>query len=488
VDISDNLIEINSTILSALNKPAVLTLYNLQFTNPRILRNGILCPESICVKLNYNGGNLIFNVTGFTYYSAEETPGGETGGGGGSSSGGGGGGGGASGPTVPTASRYFGCVEQDITSQMNINKTAIAFTALIFKLNQKICIITSTVKVIINNSILPSTLDDVYQYLDAGISNVQNKDIISVNIEFRVNNSWLSVNNYDKSTVALFRYESNNWEKLSTSMLYSDSNQAHYTAKADGIGYFAITAGAQQCDYQWDCSVWNGCIDGQQIRRCTNTGSCLSTYQKPIEQKECVQETCFDSIKNFNESDVDCGSRCSFKCTLGQTCNINEDCESNYCLDGTCTLQQTCLDGILNQDEEGIDCGGVCEPCKPLLSPKKTFGSTYLWIFIWAFLILVTIYIEKKRLSKFREKARIASQMKSEQQKTNVENKIQDAKIQLRDYIIMVLDKGHSPDIIKKALIDHKWPSELVEQEMNEVRLQKEKKVNINLVNMKKTP
>ncbi len=73
VNISYNRIEINTTKLTSLNKSATLYLYNLSFENPRILRDGALCPSSICEIISYSSGNLIFAVTHFTVYSAEET-------------------------------------------------------------------------------------------------------------------------------------------------------------------------------------------------------------------------------------------------------------------------------------------------------------------------------------------------------------------------------------------------------------------------------
>ena len=73
-NISENRIEINSSALSNLNKSATLYLYNLTFSNPRILRDGSVCPSTICTQQSYSGGTLIFNVTHFTTYSAEETP------------------------------------------------------------------------------------------------------------------------------------------------------------------------------------------------------------------------------------------------------------------------------------------------------------------------------------------------------------------------------------------------------------------------------
>ena len=86
VNISNNRIELNSTVLTGFNVLSTLTLLNLSFSNPRILRNGEVCSSSICTQQSYSGGNLIFNVTGFSIYSAEEIPvaGGDTGGSGGS--------------------------------------------------------------------------------------------------------------------------------------------------------------------------------------------------------------------------------------------------------------------------------------------------------------------------------------------------------------------------------------------------------------------
>jgi hypothetical protein len=73
-NISSNHIELNPTALPNFNKLATLSLYNLTFSNPRILRDGSVCPASICAEISYSGNTLIFNVTQFTVYSAGETP------------------------------------------------------------------------------------------------------------------------------------------------------------------------------------------------------------------------------------------------------------------------------------------------------------------------------------------------------------------------------------------------------------------------------
>ena len=74
VKISDNRIEINSTALPVLNKSATIYIYNLTYNNtPEILRNNASCPDTICTLVNYSNGTLIFNVTQFSTYTAQET-------------------------------------------------------------------------------------------------------------------------------------------------------------------------------------------------------------------------------------------------------------------------------------------------------------------------------------------------------------------------------------------------------------------------------
>jgi len=74
VNISFNRIELNSTALPNFNKPSTLELYNLVFSNPRILKDGSVCDSSICTKESYSGGTLKFNVTEFSIYTSEEIP------------------------------------------------------------------------------------------------------------------------------------------------------------------------------------------------------------------------------------------------------------------------------------------------------------------------------------------------------------------------------------------------------------------------------
>ncbi len=93
VNISASRIEINSIAVAELNKSAVVTLYNISYNNPRIIRDGVVCPDTICQLLSFANGTLKINLSSFSVYTIDETPqpplssggggeGGSTGGGG----------------------------------------------------------------------------------------------------------------------------------------------------------------------------------------------------------------------------------------------------------------------------------------------------------------------------------------------------------------------------------------------------------------------
>jgi len=100
-EISNNSIFLDPLGLPGFNRAATIFIYNLSFSNPRVLIDGSVCPSNVCTKQGYSHGALEFNISSFSPYlvtfSAEETPivtsggGGSGSGGGGSGSGGGGG-------------------------------------------------------------------------------------------------------------------------------------------------------------------------------------------------------------------------------------------------------------------------------------------------------------------------------------------------------------------------------------------------------------
>lgn len=73
-NISLNRIDLNYTTLPNFNVSSTLYIYNLPFTNPRILKDGSVCPTSICTLESFENSTLKFNITEFGTYSSEETP------------------------------------------------------------------------------------------------------------------------------------------------------------------------------------------------------------------------------------------------------------------------------------------------------------------------------------------------------------------------------------------------------------------------------
>lgn len=59
------------------------------------------------------------------------------------------------------------------------------------------------------------------------------------------------------------------------------------------------------------------------------------TYQ-PAGPPPPTGPSCFDNIQNQDETDVDCGGTTCPACPVGDECNRNSDCRTNYCRNGVC--------------------------------------------------------------------------------------------------------------------------------------------------------
>jgi hypothetical protein len=45
------------------------------------------------------------------------------------------------------------------------------------------------------------------------------------------------------------------------------------------------------CVEQWECNYWNDCANGKQTRECKDLKNCGTTRVKPVESRDCVDET-----------------------------------------------------------------------------------------------------------------------------------------------------------------------------------------------------
>ena len=106
-----------------------------------------------------------------------------------------------------------------------------------------------------------------------------------------------------------------------------------------------------------DCGggVCSACADG---KKCQSGSDCASSVCKQG-SKVCQAPSCFDSVKNGTETDVDCGGSCNAKCSTNKACQVNADCSSNSCVNSKCQ-SASCFDSMKNGTETDVDCGGSC--------------------------------------------------------------------------------------------------------------------------------
>lgn len=111
-----------------------------------------------------------------------------------------------------------------------------------------------------------------------------------------------------------------------------------------------------------DCggAVCNDCANG---KLCLGAGDCVSGVCSGNPQT-CQVPTCSDSVKNGNETGVDCGGATCPSCVNGQPCNANSDCMSMFCNAAKLCAMPTCNDMAKNGMETDVDCGGpTCPDC-----------------------------------------------------------------------------------------------------------------------------
>lgn len=86
-------------------------------------------------------------------------------------------------------------------------------------------------------------------------------------------------------------------------------------------------------------------------------------HLKPCADGRCAEAaapSCFDRVRDGDETDIDCGGSCG-ACATGRACSAASDCQSNAC-NGTCAAP-SCDNGVRDGFETDVDCGGQCGGC-----------------------------------------------------------------------------------------------------------------------------
>ena len=102
------------------------------------------------------------------------------------------------------------------------------------------------VEILNNTSTLVSTPPpyEVYKNLNVWVGNygwATEKNMADTTVSFTVEKSWITVNNIDETTIALYRYSDDTWHKLVTRKIAEDANSLQFEAETPGFSPFAVT-------------------------------------------------------------------------------------------------------------------------------------------------------------------------------------------------------------------------------------------------------
>ncbi len=94
-------------------------------------------------------------------------------------------------------------------------------------------------------------------------------------------------------------------------------------AQIDGSGVFI---------HEFTFDETNGLTNGSLWLNSTDTHYYYGIIMTP-------QDSCQDNVKNFDETDVDCGgSMCAARCIDGKACSSGSDCSTHICFNNVCGL------------------------------------------------------------------------------------------------------------------------------------------------------
>lgn len=100
----------------------------------------------------------------------------------------------------------------------------------------------------------------------------------------------------------------------------------------DGLGSDVLSAvsngsyniSAASCMENWTCTNWSACSNGQRIRTCSDSNSCGTTAQKPIEAETCSFSACSENWSCTAWSDCSDNQR-TRACADGNSCGTETD-------------------------------------------------------------------------------------------------------------------------------------------------------------------
>jgi len=189
------------------------------------------------------------------------------------SGGGGGGGGGVPAAAGESQTSYTGGISAGSIKEIGYSKEdTLKVTSIEIKAAEQID--NAAIKVAESSAgtagiAIASDEGGTYKYLQITKSLIEDKQIASVKISFKVEKSWYITNDYDAATTKLRRKVGDSWQDLPTTKYKEDDTYYYYYGESPGLSYFAVTAqkkgyvppaekkavcGDKVCEYDENCS------------------------------------------------------------------------------------------------------------------------------------------------------------------------------------------------------------------------------------------
>jgi len=159
------------------------------------------------------------------------------------------------------------------------------------------------------SNVVENVLGAVHSYIEITSYNLNDSNIESAKVKFKVQKLWLGQNKLDPDTVLLNRYSDNRWKELETTMTTQNNTYYYYEATTPGLSYFVITAKEVKA-----IVCGNGvCEIGESYEDCS------ADCPKPSEAPVCGNGVC--------ESGENCGN-----CLQDCSCAEEYICQDNACI------------------------------------------------------------------------------------------------------------------------------------------------------------
>jgi len=151
----------------------------------------------------------------------------------------GGGGTAASAPSNPNQKVQSWVAFQEGIRVLRVNRGNISLTNMTMDVKNSVGDVRFTITNIESNKYSDKFKNKWYELIEVNHTNLENGDFNGIDMEFKINKTWIFKNNLLTVNIRLYRYV-NSWMELSTRYVKSDNEYSYFKANSPGLSYFLI--------------------------------------------------------------------------------------------------------------------------------------------------------------------------------------------------------------------------------------------------------